>query len=81
MNALSQPRFDSDDLGEEASPQQQWALPHDEDAERAVLGAAMLSPAALAEIRPLLTGRDYYKPAPETIWNTLAELADAGRPR
>jgi len=58
----------------------QWALPHDEDAERAVLGAAMLSPAALAEVRPMLTGADFYVPKHEQIWEAIAALADTGRP-
>ena len=58
----------------------QWALPHDEDAERAVLGAVMLSPAALAEVRSLLTGADFYAPKHEQIWEAISALADAGRP-
>jgi len=57
-----------------------YALPADLDAERAVLGAAMLSISALAEMRTLIDGSDFYKPAHETIWQAACALADAGRP-
>ena len=58
-----------------------WDLPHDETAERAVLGAILLpSPTALAEVRAMLTGVDFYRPAHETIFNTAVDLADNGRP-
>jgi hypothetical protein len=50
------------------------------DAERAVLGAAMLSATALAEMRTLIDGTDFYKPAHESIWQAACALADAGRP-
>lgn len=56
-----------------------YALPADLDAERAVLGAAMLSASALAEMRTLIDGSDFYKPAHETIWQAACALADAGR--
>lgn len=56
-------------------------MPCDLDAERAVLGAAMLGgPGVLAEMRELLDGTDFYKPAHEMIWHALCALADAGRP-
>jgi replicative DNA helicase len=57
-----------------------YALPADLDAERAVLGAAMLSASALAEMRTLIDGADFYKPAHETIWQTACALADRARP-
>ena len=56
-----------------------YALPADLDAERAVLGAAMLSVTALAEMRTLIDGSDFYRPAHETIWQAACGLADAGR--
>jgi replicative DNA helicase len=56
-----------------------YALPTDIDAERAVLGAAMLSATALAEMRTLIDGTDFYKPAHEAIWQAACALADAGR--
>jgi hypothetical protein len=45
-----------------------------------VLGAALLSTAALAEMRTLIDGSDFYRPAHETIWQAACALADAGRP-
>jgi replicative DNA helicase len=54
------------------------AMPVDLDAEQAVLGAAMLSATALAEMRTLIDGTDFYKPAHETIWQAACALSDAG---
>ncbi|HEV2342690.1 MAG TPA: DUF3987 domain-containing protein [Actinocrinis sp.] len=54
-------------------------MPADLDAERAVLGAAMLSASALAEMRTLIDGTDFYRPAHETIWQAACALADTGR--
>jgi replicative DNA helicase len=56
------------------------AMPSDPDAERAVLGAALLSPAILAEMREQLDGDDFHRPAHEVIWSALCQLADEGRP-
>ena len=55
-------------------------LPHNITAEQAVLGAAMLSPAALAEIRDLLDGSEFYRPAHQIIWQAITALADRGDP-
>jgi replicative DNA helicase len=55
-------------------------LPHDIGAEQAVLGAAMLSPAALAEVRALLDGGEFYRPAHQVIWQAITALADRGDP-
>ena len=55
------------------------AMPVDLDAERAVLGAAMLSATTLAEMRTVIDGSDFYRPAHETIWQAACALADAGR--
>ena len=58
-----------------------YAMPHDADAERAVIGAVMLGGAAtLAEISELIGPEDLYQPKHETIFNALCELADRGRP-
>jgi replicative DNA helicase len=60
--------------------------PCDLDAERAVLGAALLAgavargAAALADMRALITGADFYLPAHETIWQAVCGLTDAGQP-
>ncbi|MGK5558997.1 DUF3987 domain-containing protein, partial [Actinomadura kijaniata] len=55
-------------------------LPHNLAAEQHVLGAAMLSPTALAEVRPLLEAGDFYRPAHGEIWNAICALFDGGNP-
>lgn len=55
-------------------------LPHNIAAEQAVLGAAMLSPAALAEIRAVLDGSEFYRPGHQVIWQAITALADRGDP-
>lgn len=79
MNAQPQLHPNGEDYADGEVPTQ-WALPHTEDAERAIFGAAMLSKTALAEVRPLLTGPDFYVPKHEQIWEAITTLADAGRP-
>ncbi len=53
-------------------------LPHDPDAEAAVLGAVLQSAAALTEVAPLLAGGDFYVPAHELVWAAVMSLADEG---
>ena len=56
-------------------------MPHDADAERAVIGAVLLGGAAiLAEISELIGPEDLYQPKHEIILTALCELADRGRP-
>jgi replicative DNA helicase len=55
-------------------------LPHNILAEQAVVGAAMLSPAALAEARAVLDGSEFYRPAHQVIWQAITALADRGDP-
>ena len=54
--------------------------PHNITAEQAVLGAVMLSPPALAEVRELLDGSEFYRPAHVTVWEAVTALADRGDP-
>lgn len=54
--------------------------PHNISAEQAVLGSAMLSPAALAEARAVLDGSEFYRPAHQVIWQAITALADRGDP-
>lgn len=54
--------------------------PHDEAAERYVLGAAMLNPDQITECARLLTSSDFWKPAHETIWRSLLALHSNGHP-
>ncbi|MBK9120319.1 MAG: hypothetical protein IPM18_12070 [Phycisphaerales bacterium] len=53
-------------------------LPHDLDAERALLGAAVLDPAGLDAGRAALPegGRTFYRDLHGKLWNALAELRD-----
>ena len=54
--------------------------PHNIGAEQAVLGAVMLSPAALGEVRQILDGSEFYRPAHQVIWDAITGLADRGDP-
>jgi replicative DNA helicase len=55
-------------------------LPHSIPAEQAVLGAVMLSPAVLGEVRAVLDGSEFYRPAHALVWETVTALADRGDP-
>ena len=55
-------------------------LPHSIEAEQHVLGAVMLSPFVLAEVRTLLDGSEFYRPAHQIIWDAITTLADQGAP-
>ncbi len=54
--------------------------PQDTDAERAVLGAMLMSRDAIGDVVGILNGADYYRPAHEEIHNTIADLFSAGEP-
>jgi replicative DNA helicase len=54
------------------------ALPHSEKAERAVLGALLLEPARLAQVRNRLEPRDWYLERHRTLFQACLDLADAG---
>jgi uncharacterized protein DUF3987/DnaB helicase-like protein len=55
-------------------------LPHDIAAEQQVLGAMMLSSRAVTEVRQVLDGTEFYRPAHQIIWQALCGLADRGDP-
>ena len=57
-------------------------LPHDLAAEQVVLGAVMLSPVALTEVREIIgpDGTEFYRPAHQTIWRAILALADHAKP-
>lgn len=57
-----------------------YAPPQDLDAERAVLGSAMLSATALDELLDTVTAGDFYRPQHETIWHAITALAATGEP-
>jgi replicative DNA helicase len=57
-----------------------WIEANDLDAERAVLGACLINPTKINDVRLILTDDDWYEPRHATIWRRLIELADTGTP-
>lgn len=55
-------------------------LPHDIQAEQAVLGSMMLSAAALGECLELLTVRAFHRPAHQIVFESVAAVASLGLP-
>ncbi len=53
--------------------------PHDLEAERAILGAILLCPEALATVGELVTERDFYDSHNQAIFAAMCRLLDAGR--
>jgi replicative DNA helicase len=53
-------------------------LPHSEEAERAVLGALLLEPSRLAQVRNRLEPRDWYLERHRTLFQACLDLAEAG---
>ena len=56
------------------------APPHDPDAERAVLGAMLLSPDAVATAIDLLDSGDFYAPVHAELFTVMVELYATGSP-
>ncbi len=54
--------------------------PHDEDAERAVLGAMLLTSDAVADAVEILSGEDFYRPAHQHVFNAAIGLYTKGEP-
>jgi replicative DNA helicase len=54
------------------------ALPHSEEAERAVLGALVLEPLRVAQVRTLLEPRDWFLERHRVLYQACLDLADAG---
>jgi hypothetical protein len=54
--------------------------PHSAEAERAVLGAILLDPAALARVRNLIEPQDFYLGPNQILYRTMLALADSGQP-
>ncbi len=50
------------------------------EAEKAALGAALLSRTAREQISEIVTDADFYRPAHKTIFATMGEIGDAGTP-
>ena len=58
--------------------QRQKALPHSEEAERAVLGALLLEPLRIAQVRTRLEPRDWYLERHRLLFQAFLDVADAG---
>ncbi|MGP3985105.1 DnaB-like helicase N-terminal domain-containing protein [Streptomyces sp. KR80] len=54
--------------------------PQDLDAEQSVLGAMLLSAAAIDDVAAVMDPADHYRPAHETIHRAIRELQDQGQP-
>jgi replicative DNA helicase len=54
--------------------------PQDIPAEQSVLGAMLLSKQAIDPATDILQGRDFYRPAHELIFDTIADLSGRGEP-
>jgi replicative DNA helicase len=54
--------------------------PHDEAAERAVIGAALLAPQLVADLANVVQPNDFYRPAHAELWRILVDLHTAGAP-
>jgi hypothetical protein len=54
--------------------------PHDETAERYVIGAALTSPTAYADAASIVTADQFYLPRHEAIWHALADFASTDQP-
>ena len=55
-------------------------LPHNKEAEAAVLGAVLLRNEALNEVVSILTEDDFYVPAHKSVYRAMTKLADRGQP-
>ncbi|MEV6629296.1 DUF3987 domain-containing protein [Actinoplanes sp. NPDC051470] len=54
--------------------------PHDEAAERAVIGSALLAPNLVADLSDIVQPEDFYRPAHTELWRILVGLHAAGAP-
>jgi hypothetical protein len=54
--------------------------PHDDAAEQAVIGAALLAPHLVADLSGIVQPDDFHRPAHTVLWHTLTELHAAGTP-
>ena len=54
--------------------------PQDLDAEQSVLGGMLLSKDAIADVVEVLRGKDFYRPAHETVYEAILDLYGRGEP-
>ena len=66
-----------------AGNQEHWSgrmPPQDSDAEQSVLGSMLISKDAIADVNEQIGGGDFYRPAHETIYDTIVDLYGRGEP-
>src|SRR5215470_15699008 len=66
--------------GHPAQPEFDRQPPQDIAAEQAVLGGMLLSKDAIADVIEVLRGTDFYRPAHQTIYDTVIDLYGRGEP-
>ena len=54
--------------------------PHDEAAEQAVIGAALLAPGLVVDLAAIVAPADFHRPTHTELWRTLVDLHTAGAP-
>ena len=59
-------------------PHADHLLPHDDNAEGAVLGSILIENSKLATAREILVGTDFYKDANKKVFLAMGRLADRG---
>jgi DnaB helicase-like protein/AAA domain-containing protein len=59
-------------------PDSDRLLPHDENAERAVLGSILIENSKLAVVQEVLVGKDFYKDANVKLFLAMGRLAERG---
>lgn len=63
-----------------AQPALDTTPPHDNAAEKAVIGAALLQPDLIPELAGILRDDDWYLPAHRVIWDAITDLHATGQP-
>ena len=63
-----------------STPSLERTPPQDVAAEQSVLGGMLLSKDAIADVVEVVRGTDFYKPAHETIYETIIDLYGRGEP-
>ncbi|MGV3007221.1 replicative DNA helicase [Streptococcus pluranimalium] len=54
-------------------------LPQDQNAEQAVLGSIFINPEAMISVAEHLSATDFYRPAHQVLFRTMADLLDKGQ--
>ncbi len=54
--------------------------PHSMDAEQSVLGSMLLAPEAIAEVRTIITRKDFYRESHGVLFEVMCQMQDEGTP-